>query len=73
MLSLNSVFLLGATMVTTTAVPYTEKTSIAAKYEDTALSFTGNFTMHQFQLYPENLDFDRHNGLLYLGFVFSYV
>jgi hypothetical protein len=29
--------------------------------------FSGNFTINQYQLYPENVDFDTDNCLLYLG------
>ncbi len=41
--------------------------------KDKCPPFSGNFTIHQYQLYPENADFDFNSCLLYIGYVASLV
>jgi hypothetical protein len=61
-------FLLSTVAITSiSALPQAETPT--AKWNRHCPPFERNFTINQYQLYPENLDFDFRNCLLYLGFV----
>jgi hypothetical protein len=71
MLSLSLFLTALAVSSTTTALPTVEVLpTLAKKHGFTPFpSFSGNFTINQYQLYAENADYDFNSGLLYLGFV----
>jgi hypothetical protein len=65
---LTSAFLLAAAALTGISALHQANPNPVA-WRNHCKPFSGDFTIHQYQLYPENADFDFKSCLLYLGFV----